>query len=1332
MKKQILALALSIAALNLVAQEAPLPNPAAPFQALKGSQLDPVLKVGAFVRDEKTYLQPSLWIGNKRIGVREKISGPATEWGQSINLLVDNREILRFTFWGAYDESGVGYPFKLKEGTQPELKADEASKSITYSKPYVLPGGKGATFTYTLKALTGSKVELSWDLGISQEKLESLPKDFGVGLWMVSPKNDDFLTFLINKQPLPLADIGKLPKKEREILSGDGLEFVYAPEKPLQGFSLALPDDHSFSLASEAPSPGGKKQAGFIIRASSKARLSHDKLVIDFGEAAEKDAAAPAPVAGIDFWGRDRTCVPAPSTRNIMPNPSFEQGLRYWAWWWGGGRYVPSEIPAYSIVDGGKFGRKCLLIQRSQGGLPMQSFSIPVVKDKTYTLSFYAKAEKPNADIVVGIQCPVQHSQFLWRPALATTHKLNTEWERKSITFTADRPAISVLIAARSIAWLDGFQLEEGIAPTEFVAPEIEGVLRTSDPDNALAVGAPLQAAFEMYGKPGAKGEVGLVVRNYYREKLYDTKVKFSLDKEGVGRIELPWESAKLGTGVFVVQADYHLDSGAVLRDYYRLSIMDFLENKHATKDIFGNLCMASRLTRGDDMARNFMHWGFGSTTYNLDLKEEADLIDKYRITNYLLIVADLADAPEDRVLVKEAQSKWTEVTPEREKQIEDFSYRIAASHPWGKSWAFSTETETRCPMVQKGNFAEWAKIQLSCQRGVKRANPDAIVLPDGGTSGFNALRGIRETEGYLAATQGKVKWDAIATHPYCNLDGVRGGPDLDVETQRLLDLMKKYGYGAETHIDYTEGFNYSDLVLPEWGLTNNDDNNDAYFCGRPSYDTGWREFLHAAWAARTYIICLKYWPQVRSFNIWVSRPYLDQYFAPLYTCKVPNTLGHLLGNPKFKANIQPAAGIRGYVFEDEQGRGVAALWCAIDKVEEGLERGPVVQVQFKGKMPQFIDLMGNPRKVESKKGTVAIQLTSAPLFLRTEKGGADQLVAALNQAEVEGAGLALKVNILPTLSGGIEAGLTNQTNRLLHGDMNVNETKTPFEIPAQGSAVCSIQPSQGNEPGKLYPWKQSISFQFAGGRMDKVDWNMACFYVPHTAAPLPLDSFAKEWEAIPSIPVNNWHVNPPKAGQPPVKAGYPGDLDAKFQLAWDKENLYLRISATDDHFVLTEASKWKDRVLYMHDGCAEVYFDTGANGRSNSVKGYDLDDYRYDFSMGNSEGATGPGKVYRFAEAYHQLAGGIVMPTKDNAAQNVKCQFQRTADGYAYVMIFPQRYIEPLRLEKGTRAGFGLYLHDKDDPKMDCPGKGVGLTTEPGVPPDRRPDLWPILILKD
>ena len=71
--------------------------------------------------------------------------------------------------------------------------------------------------------------------------------------------------------------------------------------------------------------------------------------------------------------------------------------------------------------------------------------------------------------------------------------------------------------------------------------------------------------------------------------------------------------------------------------------------------------------------------------------------------------------------------------------------------------------------------------------------------------------------------------------------------------------------------------------------------------------------------------------------------------------------------------------------------------------------------------------------------------------------------------------------------------------------------------------------------------------------------------------------------------------------------------------------------------------------------------------------------------------------------------------------------------DAYSYVIILPQRYIEPLRLEKGWRAGFGLYVHDKDTGEKSNPAspeKGVSISTKKGLHCDYRPDLWPIMVL--
>ena len=85
----------------------------------------------------------------------------------------------------------------------------------------------------------------------------------------------------------------------------------------------------------------------------------------------------------------------------------------------------------------------------------------------------------------------------------------------------------------------------------------------------------------------------------------------------------------------------------------------------------------------------------------------------------------------------------------------------------------------------------------------------------------------------------------------------------------------------------------------------------------------------------------------------------------------------------------------------------------------------------------------------------------------------------------------------------------------------------------------------------------------------------------------------------------------------------------------------------------------------------------------------------------------------------------------KDCASgKKLKCEFRRDGGRYSYVMVFPLRYIMPIVLEKGSIAGLGLYIHDKDPGEKE-PTKGLSLVTEPGAHCNFRPDLYPLMILK-
>lgn len=95
-------------------------------------------------------------------------------------------------------------------------------------------------------------------------------------------------------------------------------------------------------------------------------------------------------------------------------------------------------------------------------------------------------------------------------------------------------------------------------------------------------------------------------------------------------------------------------------------------------------------------------------------------------------------------------------------------------------------------------------------------------------------------------------------------------------------------------------------------------------------------------------------------------------------------------------------------------------------------------------------------------------------------------------------------------------------------------------------------------------------------------------------------------------------------------------------------------------------------------------------------------------------------------------LADGISHASAEEAAAGIDCRFKRTKSGCEYIITFPKRYIEPLKLRSGTACGFGLFLHDRDkNDKGEVVYGGVSNATEPGVHTDNSPQFWPLMIFR-
>ena len=177
---------------------------------------------------------------------------------------------------------------------------------------------------------------------------------------------------------------------------------------------------------------------------------------------------------------------------------------------------------------------------------------------------------------------------------------------------------------------------------------------------------------------------------------------------------------------------------------------------------------------------------------------------------------------------------------------------------------------------------------------------------------------------------------------------------------------------------------------------------------------------------------------------------------------KIPNTLGVLLGNPKrYIGDCTFAPGTKCLVWEDEQGRPLAAVWNEDPKVDSGYKDAPFATLSYPD--AEFIDLMGVKRETPAD-GKFAV--SSFPLFIRGKAGDAGNFTKALTAAVLDDPDrLPCHLSFEVVSADQIKLTLTNQVARELTGDITVLGQKHDFVIPK--TSETSIMLKLKNRFGK-------------------------------------------------------------------------------------------------------------------------------------------------------------------------------------------------------------------------------------------------------------------------
>ena len=1035
-----------------------------------------------------------------------------------------------------------------------------------------------------------------------------------------------------------------------------------------------------------------------------------------------------AAVGAVNMMDVEAMDAAIPASRNLLHNAYLAQGLNHI----GGYNFLYPWLVLENIKlsdKDPKFGTHCLLMRAPTGSL-----DLPVVSaaSGTYTFSFYAKAEGEAYATAEFFDHGIKKNGN-------KTFQLKPGWNRyeMSCKVTAAsglkvRMGVGTKNKEGVNVYLDGFQLEAGSKATVFDTSPVTARLLTSAEDDFIRSGDRINARLRLSTlKEKVTGKATITVSDIFGTELYARK-NFCFSFMKSKGFEIPLElDGKIPDGIHRVKVAFDVD-GKKYQEYFRFSVMPFFKNKHRIKNLFSQYYHGSMWTEDvypgyEKYLKRCMAIGAGSHTHQpLPTKELQALLDKY---NFEWLDTDIGGRTWDKTI----KQMFPHTKPEPGHSYYRFFYNkkhvdlwagkggLVVDHRLDGGWtpefrkkviaAVQTIVKKSSPRRIYHVGSEWAPeikndphyidLVLAVREAVKSVYPDSMFC-EAGTYNMDVGGGVREIDSTLTRLNKRMPIEVIHTHTY-----TKDILALEPNFKALINVVEnKHGYKNVKYF-FGEGMHYGPYEIPVWGLESANWDGRGWISGSPiTYDIGWTEKVSAAYFMRSWLIFLTKIDQVIAACSSIANSKgtfeLDVQLRPRVYQKIPNTLSMLLGNAKrFVKDVSFAQYTKCLIWEDEKGRPVAAVWYQDPLADSGMKQGLWAAAKLPADIEIF-DMMGAKRTAR-KDGKFPVSVF--PFFFRGKAGTVDQFVKIFAEAELDGKKAAVfQTNLELVSPKTAQLTLTNYKARNVSGLVTAGGKNKNINLAPLGKTNITVPLTKMLPFDKFTETEVKYTVRSGNTVQDGSDKFVG----------LAVKRFTGDWNKIPSFRIKNKSQN--------VK--YPeSDFAATGQIAWDKNNFYLRVTVKDNMFVHTErkgiGARWNNDTL-------QFYFDTRCSARKNNVRTFDDDDYAYDIHP-SPDGKSA--ELFRFRTPDIQLTLGITAPKDLTYAKDVPCKFTRTKDGYIYETALPARYVLPARLEAGYAMGFALFVNDRDE------GKDIkqSLTLTPqGTAPFNRPHLYPLIILTD
>ena len=1219
-----------------------------------------------------------------------------------------------------------------------KLKFDQKNKKFIFTADFPLDkAGEKGSYYHSAQLSAGGIIAFEVGLSVPEAYRKKISQAiFFITIPFVYCENN---SCEINNKLYRFAVSGT-PKTERpkSLYTGRASAFNFSPQNISTCFSLKNISSKGIDLRENRLQTGrsGETVGLRLFPVNGKIKFSLDLSKADEGSLVK----SPDYYEGVDFWKSDRLHMPDYSkSENLIQNPSFESGLRYYAF----GSLGIYEKSKYENLyecdpDVAKFGNHSLKIHAIKGmrwPCSLGTFAIPVKKGQKYTVSCYARGNRDD-----GLVLRLHSVSGMWTvfPKLGNCN-IGREWKRYEFSFTAPNSVITIYMSGKYTGndpseegsiWVDGLQMQKGeLGP--FKEKALSSQLLTSSPDNFLSPEDKINAVLNIYtDKPDTSGKVTIEVEDYYYRKLYKGDFKFKTDAKGVADLKVPLDG-KLSNGVFVVKSSFTLKNGFKTTDYYRLAIMKPLENKHKNKNITGSGVPYFRIPRSEALLARCRATGIGSGGYSDISTKHIKKMNEYGISQEAGVVAiyrttksggfQIRGNAQKRHLIK-PMPEIKKVTPELLKIIEDASCEKAKMYPLVKYWVFDSEPNQR-HKYEGLSWKDIVDIHRACWKGIKRANPKAKFI-NGGPTNMMPRGGTEWVKNFMRAGGNKF-CDGSEIHPYRTTPE---DPDLDSDAQKYFEMLDANGM-KDCPAFWLEGIYHSNYILPAYGLDSYKAcSTDHYRCGALSYHMGWGERIAAAYYARSWLVGLKYGDRLKSYDGWAGKAlYVDSNLTPYALQKVSNTIGNLLGNADFKNDIRFAPNVRCYVFEDEKKRPVAAVWSYRAKVDRGYEKFPFGLLPLKKDSVEAFDLMEAPLALEEKGNTLRLPLPSAPVFLRGKPGSINAFTAALKNTKIEnGRECPVKISVKPDVAGKLNINVSNLLSREFRSDMILNDKKIKIDLKALENKTITADLKVKIPFDNIATLKLPVKLKENNGNVYSVKASFNGFAVKNRGKrKISIDGKLEDWNGVPKIKMKN-RLRAQSRFVNKEKFAYSGDFEASFMMLWDDDNIYLAVKVVDDKYVRVPDPRGK---FDWQNDTMQIYIDAFCDARDKKIKGFDTNDYNYDFFPNpEKENAV----VFRRFAPEQQITGGTNPLLPNVVEPNIKTAFKLTENGYIYEIAFPKQYIVPVKLKAGETVGFCVYLNDRDNPEIKkCGVMKSSLTlTPPGTGGFMNPHLYPVMLL--